>query len=145
MKKTSLILFLSVLLFSCDNSDGTWTERFFVQNCTDEVIYLECITPENHLLTTTILPDSLGLPCGKYFDNKGKIFKALDGKYTPIVYMFYKSNWFCLTEKDSLSWLFPVNYDTEGDFEIDENGELYKVYIYELTDDYISTLKSIKR
>lgn len=144
MKKIFLFFFGVILFVSCDVSVLP-NVHYLMHNCTDDIVYLECVSPENDLLVSTILPDSLGLPCGKYFDNKGEIFKYLKGEYTPRVYMLYKSNWYCVTEKDSLSWLFPMNYDTTEEVIVGENGEMYKEFIYNLTDDYISTLTPIER
>ena len=137
MKRFLFLLSLCFIFIACER-DYSHYWIFKLHNVTDKIVYMETITIDGEFLSQAILPDSTGYAMRHvlfpYKNSKTEITKLIP------INILYDDQWFFVDGTDSLSWMYKDNYDYIG--MVEEYGN---VCVYELTEDFILSLRRLEK
>mgnify|MGYP003504561103 FL=1 len=137
MKRFFFLLSLCFIFIACER-DYSHYWIFKLHNVTDKIVYMETITIDGEFLSQAILPDSTGYAMRHvlfpYQNSKTEITKLIP------INILYDDQWFFVDGTDSLSWMYKDNYDYIG--MVEEYGN---VCVYELTEDFILSLRRLEK
>ena len=137
MKRFLFLLSLCFIFIACER-DYSHYWIFKLHNVTDKIVYMETITIDGEFLSQAILPDSTGYAMRHvlfpYQNSKTEITKLIP------INILYDNQWFFVDGTDSLSWMYKDNYDYIG--MVEEYGN---VCVYELTEDFILSLRRLEK
>lgn len=117
------------------------TKVLRIHNTTDEIVYMETVTIDGEFLSQAILPDSTGYAMlhllFPYKNSKTEITKLIP------INILYDNQWFFVDGTDSLSWMYKDNFVYVGT-EL-KNGGVHDIFVYELTEDFILSLRRLEK
>ena len=137
MKRFFFLLSLCFIFIACETEQSN-PKSYRIYNATDKIVYMETVTIDGEFLSQAILPDSIGYAMRHvlfpYQNSKTEITKLIP------INILYDDQWFFVDGTDSLSWMYKDNYDYIG--MVEEYGN---VCVYELTEDFILSLRRLEK
>ena len=140
MKRFLFLLSLCFIFIACETEMSN-TKVLRIHNTTDEIVYMETVTIDGEFLSQAILPDSTGYAMRHllfpYKNSKTEITKLIP------INILYDNQWFFVDGTDSLSWMYKDNFVYVGTELI--NGGMHDIFVYELTEDFILSLRRLEK
>ena len=140
MKRFLFLLSLCFIFIACETEQSNPIFRR-IHNATDKIVYMETVTIDGEFVSQAILPDSTGYAMRHvlfpYQNSKTEITKLIP------INILYDNQWFFVDGTDSLSWMYEDNYVFVGT-EL-KNGGVHDIFLYELTEDFIFSLRRLEK
>lgn len=138
MKKVLFLFVLSFVFIACEIERSSSTKMLMIHNATDKIVYMETTRIDGEFLSQAILPDSMGYAMRHllypYKNSKTEINKLIP------INIYYDEKWYFVDGTDSLSWMYRDNY-IDANIVVDHA----EVFVYELTEDFILSLRRLDR